>query len=91
MRVAIIMGSTSDLGKVEPAVGILKNYGVEVSVRCLSAHRAHRALSEFVEDDTEILDPYGMALNNYGECFEKISMLINKLTDKLNSCAEGEC
>ena len=47
-------------------------------------------LSEFVEDDTEILDPYGMALNNYGECFEKISMLINKLTDKLNSCAEGE-
>ena len=47
MRVAIIMGSTSDLPKVEPAVSILKNYGVEVDVRCLSAHRA---LSEFIEE-----------------------------------------
>ena len=50
MRVAIIMGSTSDLPKVEPAVSILKNYGVEVDVRCLSAHRAHAGLSEFIEE-----------------------------------------
>ena len=28
MKVAIIMGSTSDLGKVEPAISILKDYGV---------------------------------------------------------------
>ncbi|MDE6952324.1 MAG: 5-(carboxyamino)imidazole ribonucleotide mutase [Erysipelotrichales bacterium] len=47
-KVAIIMGSTSDLSKVEPAVGILKEYGVEVNVRCLSAHRAHKGLSEFI-------------------------------------------
>lgn len=46
-------------------------------------------LSEFVEDDTEIPDPYGMPLNNYGLCFEKVSLLINKLTDKLDSYAEG--
>ena len=32
MRAAIIMGSTSDLPKVEPAVAILKDYGVEVDV-----------------------------------------------------------
>ncbi len=50
MRVAIIMGSTSDLSKVEPAVGILKSYGVQVDVRCLSAHRAHAGLSEFIEE-----------------------------------------
>lgn len=50
MRVAIIMGSTSDLPKVEPAVEILKNYGVEVDVRCLSAHRAHAGLSAFIEE-----------------------------------------
>ena len=50
MRVAIIMGSTSDLPKVEPAVAILKDYGVEVDVRCLSAHRAHAGLSEFIEE-----------------------------------------
>lgn len=59
MKAAIIMGSTSDLSKVEPAVGILKDYGVEVTVRCLSAHRAHAGLSAFMEeingDGTEVV------------------------------------
>ena len=50
MKVAIIMGSTSDLPKVEPAISILKNYGVEVNVRCLSAHRAH-----LETDGTEVI------------------------------------
>ena len=50
MRVAIIMGSTSDLAKVEPAVAILKKYGVQADVRCLSAHRAHAGLSAFIEE-----------------------------------------
>lgn len=50
MRVAVIMGSTSDLAKVEPAVDILKKYGVTVDVRCLSAHRAHAGLSAFIEE-----------------------------------------
>ncbi|MGN0368536.1 MAG: 5-(carboxyamino)imidazole ribonucleotide mutase [Wujia sp.] len=50
MRVAVIMGSTSDLPKVEPAISILKDYGVTVDVRCLSAHRAHAQLSEFIEE-----------------------------------------
>ena len=58
MKVAIIMGSTSDLPKVEPAIDILKDYGVEVAVRCLSAHRAHVGLSAFIEeansDGTEV-------------------------------------
>lgn len=59
MKVAIIMGSTSDLEKVEPAVEVLKKYGVEVNVRCLSAHRAHAGLSKFIEetnaDGTEVI------------------------------------
>lgn len=59
MKAAIIMGSTSDLAKVEPAVDILKKYGVEVKVRCLSAHRAHAGLSRFMEeinqDGTEVV------------------------------------
>ena len=50
MRAAIVMGSTSDLPKMEAAVGILKSYGVEVDVRCLSAHRAHAGLSAFIEE-----------------------------------------
>ena len=59
MKAAIIMGSTSDLAKVEPAVEILKSYNVEVKVRCLSAHRAHAALADFMneinEDGTEVV------------------------------------
>ena len=50
MKVAVIMGSTSDLPKVEPAIQILKDYGVDVQVRCLSAHRAHAGLSAFMEE-----------------------------------------
>ena len=50
MRAAIIMGSTSDLPKMEAAVEILKEYGVTVDVRCLSAHRAHAGLSAFLEE-----------------------------------------
>ena len=50
MRVAIVMGSLSDLPKVEPAIKILKDYNVQTDVRCLSAHRAHKGLSEFIEE-----------------------------------------
>lgn len=53
MRAAIIMGSVSDLEKVKPAVRILKEYGVQTDVRCLSAHRAHAGLSEFVKETNE--------------------------------------
>lgn len=59
MKAAVIMGSTSDLDKVTPAVTILKEWGVDVKVRCLSAHRAHKELSEFMDeinsDGTEVV------------------------------------
>ena len=79
MKVAIIMGSTSDLPKVEPAISILKNYGVEVNVRCLSAHRAHLGLSSFIKeteiDGTEvIITAAGMAAAQIGRasCRERV-------------------
>ena len=50
MRVAIIMGSTSDLPQLDPAIEILKSYDVAVDVRCLSAHRAHAGLSAFIDE-----------------------------------------
>lgn len=53
MRAAIVMGSTSDLPKLEPAISILKSYGVTVDVRCLSAHRAHAGLSAFIEETNQ--------------------------------------
>ncbi len=59
MKAAIIMGSMSDLSKVEPAIDLLKSKGVEVKVRCLSAHRAAKQLTEFIEeineDGTEVI------------------------------------
>lgn len=50
MRVAVIMGSMSDLPKIETAIIILKNYGVKVDVRCLSAHRTPIELQEFINE-----------------------------------------
>ena len=50
MRVAVIMGSASDLPKVEPAISILKEYGVCVDVRAISAHRAHNELVNFISE-----------------------------------------
>lgn len=59
MRVALVIGSMSDLPKMEPAITVLKNYGVLVDVRCLSAHRAHEELLEFIscanENGTEVI------------------------------------
>ena len=59
MRVAIIMGSMSDLAKVEPAITILKKFDIKVDVRCLSAHRSAKELELFIEEannnGTEVL------------------------------------
>lgn len=46
-------------------------------------------LNEFIEDETEILNPYGQPLTAYGECYEMIAKAIKKLTNKLNSFTEG--
>ena len=46
-KVAIIMGSDSDLPVVKPAVATLKEFGVEYEVRVMSAHRTPDAAAEF--------------------------------------------
>lgn len=50
MKVAVIMGSKSDLTKVEPAITILNDFGVDVDVRCLSAHRTYRELHSYIDE-----------------------------------------
>ena len=50
MRVAIVMGSLSDLPKLEPMIEVLKNYNVKTDVRCLSAHRTHSQLIDFINE-----------------------------------------
>ena len=49
-KVAIIMGSASDLPVVEKAVNTLKNYGVPYEVHVFSAHRTPEESKEFAQN-----------------------------------------
>ena len=46
-KVAIIMGSDSDLPVVTPAIKTLRELGIETEVRVMSAHRTPEAAHEF--------------------------------------------
>jgi len=46
-KAAIIMGSKNDFETVKPAYDVLKNFGVDVTVRVISAHRTPDAAHEF--------------------------------------------
>ena len=48
-KVAIIMGSDSDLSIVEKAAAVLKDYGVEYEMRIMSAHRCPVKVAEFAK------------------------------------------
>ncbi|MEB3327515.1 MAG: 5-(carboxyamino)imidazole ribonucleotide mutase [Synechococcus sp.] len=46
-RVAVVMGSDSDLPTMQPAVQVLEQFGVELAVRVLSAHRTPMEMVDF--------------------------------------------
>ncbi|SFG47375.1 5-(carboxyamino)imidazole ribonucleotide mutase [Oribacterium sp. WCC10] len=46
-KVAVIMGSDSDLPVVEKGISVLKDYGVPVEVHVYSAHRTPEEAAEF--------------------------------------------
>lgn len=46
-RVAIVMGSDSDFETVEPALGVLAEFGIEAEARVVSAHRSPDAMLDF--------------------------------------------
>jgi 5-(carboxyamino)imidazole ribonucleotide mutase len=48
-RVAVVMGSDSDLATMQPAVQVLEQFGVAVEVRVLSAHRTPLEMVEFAQ------------------------------------------
>lgn len=48
-KVALVMGSKSDIGVVKPAVTVLKSFGVECEVRVISAHRTPDEAHEFAK------------------------------------------
>lgn len=53
MRVAIIMGSDSDLPVVKPALEMLNKLGIAWEARVMSAHRTPKAACEFAETARE--------------------------------------
>lgn len=50
MKVAFVMGSDSDLEIVRPAIEIVKSFGVEISVRVISAHRTPNIAEDFAKN-----------------------------------------
>lgn len=49
-KVAIVMGSTSDLGVMQAAVDILKGFDIETEVDIVSAHRTPEKLFDFAQN-----------------------------------------
>src|SRR3990172_2427663 len=49
-KVAVVMGSDSDLPVMEEAVKVLKEFGIEPEVRILSAHRSPDDTAGFAKD-----------------------------------------
>ena len=47
MKVAIIMGSTSDMPVMKGAINILKGFGIETHVDIVSAHRTQSYMMDF--------------------------------------------
>ena len=52
-KVGIVMGSTSDLGTVEKAIAVLRDYNVPFEVRVLSAHRCPEEARDFAASARE--------------------------------------
>ncbi|QQY80155.1 5-(carboxyamino)imidazole ribonucleotide mutase [Keratinibaculum paraultunense] len=53
MKVAVVMGSISDKEIADKSVGILKEFGVEVEMRVISAHRTPFEALEFAKNAEE--------------------------------------
>lgn len=50
MKIAVVMGSSSDWGVMKGAVETLESFNVEHEVKVLSAHRTPHQLEEWVKD-----------------------------------------
>jgi len=52
-RIAILLGSDSDLPVLEKGLKVLKDFGEEYEIRILSAHRTPQAVTEYVASFAE--------------------------------------
>ena len=51
MKVALLMGSDSDLKRLEPCLAVLAKLEIPCLARVLSAHRTPEALASFVQEE----------------------------------------
>ncbi len=65
MKIAIVMGSDSDFQVVEKAYNILKEFGVETTVRVISAHRTPFEALEFARNANK--DGYELIIGAAGK------------------------
>ena len=66
-KVAVIMGSDSDLKVVEKAITTLKDYGVQTEVHIFSAHRTPVEAKEFTASARD----NGKHLHAWRNCVEE--------------------
>jgi 5-(carboxyamino)imidazole ribonucleotide mutase len=52
-KVALLMGSKSDLPKIEAAITVLKDFGVDATIRVMSAHRTPEVVADFAANAAE--------------------------------------
>ena len=69
--VAVVMGSDSDLGIMQPCVDTLKDFGIHPIVRIISAHRTPKVAEQFAQTAAEngikvIIAAAGMAAHLAG-------------------------
>ncbi|MDR0818136.1 MAG: 5-(carboxyamino)imidazole ribonucleotide mutase [Oscillospiraceae bacterium] len=60
LKVAVIMGSKSDLETVKPAIDALQRFGIQHSVRVISAHRTPDLAAQFARNAKA--DGYGVLI-----------------------------
>lgn len=50
IKVSLICGSASDLSLIRPAIELLKEFGIALEAKILSAHRTPRELADYVSE-----------------------------------------
>ena len=50
MKIAVVMGSTSDMPVMQDAINIIKEFGIDVEVDIVSAHRTPEKLMDFSQN-----------------------------------------
>ena len=64
MKVAVLMGSNSDLPKIQKCIDTLKSLGIETVVRVMSAHRTPEVVADFT--DHAIENGFGVIIDAAG-------------------------